>query len=245
MVKDPVCGMEIEPQSAFASREHMGQVYYFCSENCLSQFDKNPHQFAVRDQESLAGSITTGFNPDLDLAQVELPIVGLKKDGRPGAGLIRMAFEKQPGVDKVAINPIEGVAIVRYDPKEIKFLDLVKVVKKSGYQVGGAQKRIGIENLHCASCVQFIENELEATPGVLDANVNIATQEATIEYLPEQTSLPRLNAAIESWGYKTRTAASELPTDSQETAHEKEYRSLMNKFWLAAVVSIPVLLTAY
>lgn len=30
-VRDPVCGMEIEPQSTFAKREHMGQVFYFHS----------------------------------------------------------------------------------------------------------------------------------------------------------------------------------------------------------------------
>ena len=30
MVKDPVCGMDIDPQSAFARREHMGQTFYFC-----------------------------------------------------------------------------------------------------------------------------------------------------------------------------------------------------------------------
>ena len=28
--RDPVCGMNIEPQSAFAKREHMGQTFYFC-----------------------------------------------------------------------------------------------------------------------------------------------------------------------------------------------------------------------
>ena len=247
MVKDPVCGMDIEAQSAFTSRDHMGQTYYFCSENCVSQFDKNPHQYAVHDQnqETLAGSITTGYNPELKLSQVELPVIGLKKDGHPGAELIKGALEKLSGVDRVIISPSEGLAVVQYDPKRTDIRNLISTVKKSGYQVGGAQKRIGIQNLHCASCVQFIENELKATPGILSANVNIATQEATVEYLPEQTSLPQLNDAIESWGYKTSIAASDLPADQQENAHEKEYRSLMSKFWLAAIISIPILLTAY
>jgi Cu+-exporting ATPase len=46
MVKDPVCGMEIEPQAAFAAREHMGQKYYFCSEACLKKFEADPHLYA-------------------------------------------------------------------------------------------------------------------------------------------------------------------------------------------------------
>ena len=239
--------MEIERRSAVASREHLGQVVYFCSENCVNQFDQNPDQYVrhAQDQKALAGSVTTGFNPTLKVAQVVLPVIGLKKEGHPGAALIKAAIEKRRGVEKVVINPVEGVAFVQYDPTEIKIIDLIGVIKTSGYQVGGAQKRIGIENLHCASCVQFIEHELETTPGVLSANVNIATQEATVDYLPEQTSLPQLNAAIERWGYKTRVAQIDLPADHQEAAHEKEYRDLMNKFWLAAIVSIPVLITAY
>ena len=46
MVKDPVCGMEIEPQDAAASREHMGQTFYFCSPNCVEKFDADPHRYA-------------------------------------------------------------------------------------------------------------------------------------------------------------------------------------------------------
>ena len=45
MVKDPVCGMEIDPKSAFATREHAGQTFYFCSKECVDQFDAHPHQF--------------------------------------------------------------------------------------------------------------------------------------------------------------------------------------------------------
>ena len=41
-IKDPVCGMEIDPKSAFATREHMGQTYYFYSKNCVEQFNAAP-----------------------------------------------------------------------------------------------------------------------------------------------------------------------------------------------------------
>lgn len=60
MVRDPVCGMEIEPSTAFATREHMGQVFYFCSENCVKQFDADPHPYAHAAGETV-GSATTGL----------------------------------------------------------------------------------------------------------------------------------------------------------------------------------------
>jgi Cu+-exporting ATPase len=244
MVKDPVCGMEIEPGTAFATREHMGQSYYFCSENCVKQFDANPHQYAHHSSQP-AASATTGFNPDSSLLQVELPILGLAKEGQPGGVLIRSVLEKLHGVERVVMNAKAGIAVVDYAPETIQILDIVAAIKKTGYQVGGAQKRISIENIRCASCVGFIENELKATPGVLNASVSLGTQEATVDYLPEQTSLKLLNTAIESWGYKTRPAMSEESVDQQQAAHEKEYQRLMRKFWFAALVSIPVLITAY
>jgi Cu+-exporting ATPase len=138
-----------------------------------------------------------------------------------------------------------GTARVTYDPGQLKVADLVKEIHAAGFHSGGAQIRIGIQDLRCASCVGFIENELRATPGVLSATVNVATQEASIEYLPQQTKLADLNTAIETWGYKTRPAASEQSQDKQQAEHQKEYRRLMAHFWFAAAISLPVMATAY
>ncbi|PKN98453.1 MAG: copper-translocating P-type ATPase [Chloroflexi bacterium HGW-Chloroflexi-4] len=244
MVKDPVCGMEIDPNVAFESREHMEHKYFFCSESCLQKFDNNPHQYVLMTEDPI-GSATTGFNPNTRVLQIELPILELAKEGQPGGELIKKALKKLNGIDRVIVNSTSGIVVVDFDNQVIQIQEIVGVIKKTGYLVGGSKTRIGIENIRCTSCVGFIETELKATPGVLDASVNIATQEATIDYLPEQTTLHRLNSAIEDWGYKTRPALSEESVDQQQAAHEKEYKRLMNRFWFAAIISIPVLITAY
>jgi Cu+-exporting ATPase len=46
-VKDPVCGMEIDPAAAAASQEYEGQTYYFCSESCQQRFAAAPDQYAA------------------------------------------------------------------------------------------------------------------------------------------------------------------------------------------------------
>ena len=43
--KDPVCGMDVEPESAAGSYEHAGRVYYFCCDHCLERFKADPAQF--------------------------------------------------------------------------------------------------------------------------------------------------------------------------------------------------------
>ncbi|HUF54160.1 MAG TPA: YHS domain-containing protein [Dehalococcoidia bacterium] len=47
MAKDPVCGMDVEAESAAAMSEHGGQVYYFCSAACQEEFDAEPDRFTV------------------------------------------------------------------------------------------------------------------------------------------------------------------------------------------------------
>jgi len=44
-VKDPVCGMEIDSEKAFAKREHEGRTFYFDSQDCVDRFDANPHKY--------------------------------------------------------------------------------------------------------------------------------------------------------------------------------------------------------
>ena len=46
-VKDPVCGMEIDPATAAASEEYEGKTYYFCSDNCHQQFVATPERFSA------------------------------------------------------------------------------------------------------------------------------------------------------------------------------------------------------
>ena len=45
MVKDPVCGMEIDPHSAAGQTEFNGQIYYFCSFGCIKAFDEEPEKY--------------------------------------------------------------------------------------------------------------------------------------------------------------------------------------------------------
>ncbi len=81
-VKDPVCGMEIEPQAAFATRQYKGQTFHFCSENCVSKFDAAPGQYALAVPSATTGIANGASGP----VRLELPVSGLQPLWRPGAG---------------------------------------------------------------------------------------------------------------------------------------------------------------
>jgi len=47
-MKDPVCGMEVQPESAAGSEVHAGQVYYFCGKGCATKFRAEPEKYVMR-----------------------------------------------------------------------------------------------------------------------------------------------------------------------------------------------------
>jgi P-type Cu+ transporter len=107
--------------------------------------------------------------------------------------------------------------------------------------------RLGIEGMHCASCVARVEQELERTPGVVDAAVNLMSEEATVSYLPQSTDVAGLEDAVRRAGYTPRQApaAGEDVVERQDRDRDREYRMLMRKFWFAAVISVPVVVLSY
>jgi YHS domain-containing protein len=45
MAKDPVCGMEVDVQSARHTTEHESQTYYFCAPGCKKAFEAEPKKY--------------------------------------------------------------------------------------------------------------------------------------------------------------------------------------------------------
>ena len=44
-VKDPVCGMVIEKDTAEAQYKYWGGTYYFCSPSCKTKFENDPVKY--------------------------------------------------------------------------------------------------------------------------------------------------------------------------------------------------------
>jgi len=99
-----------------------------------------------------------------------------------------------------------------------------------------------LSGLSCASCVGRIEGALEKTAGVLDASVNLATEQAMVEYRPEATDVAALAEAVRAAGYTVVSAPPAESTDAfaqEQQERDARYRSLIRRFAVAAVVSVP------
>jgi Cu+-exporting ATPase len=111
-----------------------------------------------------------------------------------------------------------------------------------------AEIQLPIEGMTCGSCVNRIERFLRATDGVEVASVNLATELATIRYLPDVADRQRFVDAVEAAGYEVRpapeTGANEGATSlAAEVARADAQRERESRYLLVqAVASIAVAL---
>jgi YHS domain-containing protein len=48
---DPVCGMDVPPETAAGKSEYNGETYYFCSPGCKRSFDKEPEKYLSKEHK--------------------------------------------------------------------------------------------------------------------------------------------------------------------------------------------------
>ncbi|WP_421829357.1 heavy metal translocating P-type ATPase [Larkinella sp.] len=101
------------------------------------------------------------------------------------------------------------------------------------------RKTYPVLEMSCAACAVSVESMLKTTPGVVDAGVNYANQQAWVEFDPQTVTQQELQTAIRSIGYDLVMDA-EDPQAVQAEARERQYESLKKRTIWAAVLSVLV-----
>ncbi len=98
----------------------------------------------------------------------------------------------------------------------------------------------------CSECVTAVEHALASTPGVVKARVNLRAEEAIVDVadVPDEV----LTEVVTGAGYSATAPEhehDEAEGDAEIASRQQLYRTLVRKFWLAAVVSLPVIYFSY
>jgi len=111
-----------------------------------------------------------------------------------------------------------------------------------------------VEGMTCASCVNRITRFLQKVDGVEDANVNLASESATVRFDPSQVAVSDLAAAVDAAGYVARLEQAASGEDEREIAQVAEARTerdeagarhvaaLRLRVIVAALLTMPLLL---
>lgn len=91
-------------------------------------------------------------------------------------------------------------------------------------------KSFEIKGMHCASCVRVLERALSKIDGVSGANVNLATEKATVTYDPLKVTDEHLFSAVASAGYKAMIGE-----------EKKDFSDLLFKVWVSLIYGAVIL----
>ncbi|CAI0877268.1 Copper-transporting P-type ATPase [Serratia liquefaciens] len=184
-------------------------------------------------------SVQQGSNSALRTTRLSLPVEGMTCASC--VGRVERALKAVPGVQTATVNlATERADITFGDPADPQAA--VGAIESAGYAVREETTELGIEDMTCASCVGRVEKALRQIPGVIEANVNLATERARVRHSAGIVTTAMLEAAVEQAGYKARrlSAATASSDDQDSERRENEARGLRRSLLIAALLTLPV-----
>jgi Cu+-exporting ATPase len=166
------------------------------------------------------------------------------------SGTVAEAVGDIDGVVDVSVNFATDEGTVEYDPGRTSLAEIFDAIEDAGYTPVTETVSVAISDMHCANCATTNEDALLALLGVVRADVNYATDEATVEFNPESVTLSDLYDAIEGAGYTPVREDSEGEDggtaegsggDARETARKGEISRQLRLTLFGAALSVPLL----
>ncbi|MUV90795.1 heavy metal translocating P-type ATPase, partial [Halapricum sp. CBA1109] len=147
------------------------------------------------------------------------------------------------GVTAADANFATDEGSVEYDPDAVSLREIYDAVESAGYGAVSETATVAISDMSCANCAETTAEALLETPGVLDADVNYATDEAQVTYNPADVSLGTLYDAIEDAGYSPvrEDGDDDESGDAREAARDAEIRKQRRLTLFGALLSAPML----
>jgi Cu+-exporting ATPase len=250
MVKDPVCGMDVDETFATIKAEYKGKTYFFCAQSCKEKFEHSPEEFLDGNREAQVFPSGAGAEKREEalfakagLTRLNLPVSGMSCASC--VARIETGLSQLKGVAEAKVNFATEKAAISFDASQVQLTDFIKTIRDLGYGPGVEKMTLPVQGMSCASCVNRVQKGLSDVPGVVQAEVNFATEKATVEYIRGQVTVADLSRAVEAIGYKLLVAEEGEPVDTEEEARKAEFGRLKAKFITGVSLVIPLFILVY
>jgi len=154
------------------------------------------------------------------------------------AATIEKGLAQTPGVEKADVSFASEKASIEYDPSKVNLATVAKTISELGYKVATKKSIFPVSGMTCASCVARVEAALSSVLGVISANVNLASEKATVEYV-DGTDVAVMRRAVEEAGYGLGSEAATL--EDVTTAAQRETRGLRNRLIFALAFAVVIM----
>ena len=157
---------------------------------------------------------------------------------------IERVLKKVPGVIEASVNLATEVADVKA-AAEVEPEVLRTAIENAGFRIPEQHIQLQIGGMSCAACVSRLEKVLKKIPGVLNAEVNLATEKATISYLNKEQDIAALIEAVNKAGFTAQPVIDNAPIVVQQVAFRDTVWPIVISALLAAPLVLPMLLMPF
>ncbi|HML21551.1 MAG TPA: heavy metal translocating P-type ATPase [Aggregatilinea sp.] len=155
---------------------------------------------------------------------------------------VERSVRKLDGVQEANVNFASEKLTLTYDDSLLKPVDVIARVRKAGYDVPEQTVDLAITGMTCTNCAANVQRALRKVDGVLNADVNFASEHALVKAAPG-ISRETLVAAVEKAGYGVVQAEDEAELeDAEQTARRAEIRHNITRLTVGLVFTLPLLI---
>ena len=159
------------------------------------------------------------------------------------SGSVEDAVSAVEGVSEVSANYATDEGTVAYDADETSLAEIYAAIDAAGYEASSESLELTVLGMSCSTCSGAVTDAVTQLPGVIEADVSFASDEARVRYNPADVSPGEIAAAIEAAGYepvRDETDESE-ETGQRERAVERELARQRRLVLGGAVLTLPFL----
>jgi len=154
---------------------------------------------------------------------------------------LETALKRTPGVEDANVNLASERASVAFDGAATDVSTLTEVVSRTGFEVRTEQRLFDVEGMTCAACSARVEKVLRLEPGVVQADVNLPLERATVTTASGCVSNEALVERVDRAGYRLVARASSEKRDELGQAEEERRLAAERRTVLIAVaLSLPM-----
>ena len=159
---------------------------------------------------------------------------------------VERAMKRLPGVAEANVNLATEKARVVIEDGGPAVGALLEQIEVAGYRPVSERLEIGVGGMTCANCSSRVERRLRSEPGVVEAEVNLATERASVTFLPDAVDPSGIAETVRAAGYEPRPISSDDAgiADREGEARRAEIAGLKRSVALAAALTAPLVIIA-
>jgi len=172
-----------------------------------------------------------------DTKQLTLPITGMTCANC--VATVERNLKKLDGVNTAVVNLSSERATVEFEPAKLGIPEMIARVQRAGYGVATGEADLVIRRLSDDNDARRLEKALLILEGVIESQVNFATEKAQVRYVPTVVSQAEIRSAVSKAGFEAVELGGNAE-DAEAKARENEINEQRRLLIIGLIFTVPL-----